>query len=103
MSNDYGLVNIVNSTVSGNSAQGGGGIANYAGDLYPASLVIANSTFSGNSASAGGGIYNASQNSFLEIYSTILNAGASGENIFNDGGTVTSHGYNLSSDDGGVI
>jgi hypothetical protein len=101
MSNDYGLVNIVNSTVSGNSAQGGGGIANYAGDLYPASLVIANSTFSGNSASAGGGIYNASQNSFLEIYSTILNAGASGENIFNDGGTVTSHGYNLSSDDGG--
>ena len=31
----------------------------------------------------------------------ILNAGASGENIFNDGGTVTSQGYNLSSDDGG--
>jgi hypothetical protein len=32
---------------------------------------------------------------------TILNAGASGENIFNDGGTVTSFGNNLSSDDGG--
>src|SRR5213079_1152122 len=25
------------------------------------------------------------------------------ENIFNDGGTVTSHGYNLSSDDGGGV
>jgi hypothetical protein len=37
----------------------------------------------------------------LEISDTILNAGASGENIFNDGGTVTSVGYNLSSDDGG--
>src|SRR5204862_989162 len=29
-----------------------------------------------------------------------LDAGASGENIFNNDGTVTSHGYNLSSDDG---
>jgi hypothetical protein len=37
----------------------------------------------------------------VEISNTILNAGASGENIFNNGGTVTSHGYNLSSDDGG--
>src|SRR5205823_10529230 len=33
------------------------------------------------------------------IGSTILNVGgASGENIFNDSGTVTSNGYNLSSD-----
>jgi hypothetical protein len=37
----------------------------------------------------------------VEISNTILNAGASGENIFNNSGTVTSHGYNLSSDDGG--
>jgi hypothetical protein len=37
----------------------------------------------------------------LEISDTILNAGASGENIFNEDGTVTSLGYNLSSDDGG--
>ena len=29
------------------------------------------------------------------------NAGASGANIFNSSGTVTSHGYNLSSDNGG--
>ena len=39
--------------------------------------------------------------SVVEISNIILNAGASGENIFNDRGTVTSLGYNLSSDDGG--
>ena len=39
--------------------------------------------------------------SVVEVHNTILNAGASGENIFNDGGTVTSEGYNLSRDDGG--
>lgn len=37
----------------------------------------------------------------LELSNAILNTGISGENTFNDGGTVTSHGYNLSSDDGG--
>ena len=41
--------------------------------------------------------------SVVEISNIILNAGASGENIFNDGGTVTSLGYNLSSDDGGRL
>ena len=37
----------------------------------------------------------------LEISNTILKAGMSGSNISNNGGTVTSHGYNISSDDGG--
>jgi hypothetical protein len=37
----------------------------------------------------------------LVVRNTILKAGASSENIFNDAGTVTSEGYNLSSDDGG--
>lgn len=37
----------------------------------------------------------------VEISDTILNAGASGENIFNNGGTIVSQAYNLSSDDGG--
>jgi hypothetical protein len=97
--NQYGGISIVNSTISGNSAgKNGGGIFNSAGGVH-----IANTTFSGNSAGSGGGIYN-SGGQFggpLEIGDTILNAGASGENIFNNGGTVTSHGYNLSSDDGG--
>ena len=89
-------VMITNSTISGNSASySGGGIAS------SGHAVIANSTLSGNSASSGGGIYNAYQNSALEISNTILNAGPLGENIFNNGGTVTSHGYNVSSDTGG--
>jgi hypothetical protein len=66
-------------------------------------VQIANSTLSGNSASSGGGIYNSTgqYGGTLEIGDTILNAGASGENIFNNGGTVTSQGYNVCSDNGG--
>jgi predicted outer membrane repeat protein len=125
IASSYWSLTVVNSTISGNSAGSGGGIANYTGALeitnstissnsasydgggiysegsvlYGAPLEIANSTISGNSAGSGGGIYNDQQSS-LEIYCTILNAGASGENIFNNGGTVTSDGYNVSSDDG---
>jgi hypothetical protein len=98
---NFAGVAIVNSTISGNSAgNSGGGIFNG----YPGHVVIANSTLGGNSAASGGGIYNDQQpnaKTLLEISNTILNAGASGENIYNNGGTVTSHGYNLSSDDGG--
>ena len=86
---------IVNSTISGNSAgTSGGGISNVG------ALRITNSTISNNSAESGGGIYN-DVDGRLQISNTILNAGASGANIVNDGGTVTSNGYNLSSDDGG--
>jgi hypothetical protein len=84
---------IVNSTISGNSAgTSGGGIGT------STTLRVANCTITGNSAPSGGGIYNVGSS---EISNTILNAGALGENIFNNGGTVTSDGYNLSSDDGG--
>src|SRR4029453_14322969 len=37
----------------------------------------------------------------LEIGSTILDAGASGENLTNFNGTITSLGYNLSTDSAG--
>jgi hypothetical protein len=88
---------IVNSTFSGNSALTGGGIYNF-GSSSSATLSILNSTFSDNSASAlGGGIYNTGSATLI-VGDTILNAG-SGANIANDGGTVTSLGYNLSSDD----
>jgi len=89
----YGAATIENSTISSNSAgTSGGGIYNNS------SLDVTLSTITGNSAPSGGGIYNMGS---VEVSDTILNAGASGENIFNDGGTVTSFGYNLSSDDGG--
>ena len=92
-----------NSTFSGNSATGNGGaIANAADVGTSARLTITNSTISDNSATGnGGGIYDAGTAEF-EIGSTVLNAGSSGENIFN-GGQATSLGYNLSSDDGAGI
>src|SRR4051794_21544464 len=103
-----GTVTMTNSTLSGNSATGpydglGGGVSNNA------MLTIVNSTLSGNSAvNHGGGIYNSTgvSNPVLTIGNTILNAGSSGENIYNQDSpwrvaTTTSLGYNLSSDNGG--
>ncbi len=109
---NMGTLTITSSTFSGNSAGGspnviydgtGGGIWN------AQTLTMANCTLSGNSATNhGGGIYNGingSQATLLKIGATILNAGPSGENIYNDNtfypATVTSLGYNLSSDNGG--
>jgi hypothetical protein len=97
----YGPLEIVNSTISGNSAgTTGGGIYN----VFVGWVVLVNSTLSVNSAGSGGGIYNDQQpfaTPLVELANTLLNSGVSGENIFNNGGTVTSYGYNLSSDDGG--
>ena len=99
------IVTVSNSTLSGNSAGVyGGGIYNGGGFNGGTTLTITNSTFSGNSATGnGGGIYNNGVQGFagLELGSTILNAGSSGANISNNSGTVTSLGYNLSSDNGG--
>jgi hypothetical protein len=95
---------IANSTFSGNSA----GVADYGwgGAIYndgytgSATLMVNNSTFSGNSAGYhGGGIYNGS--GMVTIRHTILNAGAWGENLSNAYGSMSSLGYNLSSDNGG--
>jgi predicted outer membrane repeat protein len=91
-----------NSTFSSNSAPFGGGIYN---DGFSGNGIVSlnNSTFSANSATYGGGIYNdaSSGSATLDLTNTILNAGTSGANIYNsNGGTVTSHGYNLSSDGG---
>lgn len=85
---------ITNSTISGNFANRAGGGISTGG-----TVTITNSTLSGNRTNGdGGGIFNGGP---LEIGNTILNAGAAGANIFNDGGTITSLGHNLSSDDGG--
>lgn len=85
-----GLI-ITNCTIDGNQSVGdGGGIAGGGN--------IAHTTFSNNSASSNGGaIY---LTSTLELGNTILKAGASGVNIFNNGGSFITHGYNISSDDG---
>jgi hypothetical protein len=82
---------ITNSTITGNSALHGGGLAGGGN--------IEHTTFSTNSASrAGGALYLTSP---LEFGNTILKAGTSGVNIFNNGGSLITHGYNVSSDNGG--
>jgi predicted outer membrane repeat protein len=91
-------VTVSNSTISGNAATGGGYGPSIGGGILGELLSITNSTLSGNSADQGGAIWNGGT---LEIGNTILNTGATGANIFNSGGTITSHGYNISSDDGG--
>lgn len=120
-----GTLEITNSTISGNrAAYGGGGVQNQG------TLIVHNSTISGNTASykrlgSGGGIYNEgpltiitnstlsgnvadgtggaiSNGGTLEIRNSILKRGFEGANISSGGSsTVMSHGYNLSSDDGG--
>jgi parallel beta helix pectate lyase-like protein/polymorphic membrane protein len=99
---DGGLT-VINSTISGNSSSGyGGGISNYSTNNAE---TLKNSTLSGNSAPAGNGgaIFNQGGPSTLQIGDTVLNAGPSGGTIFNNGGTVTSLGYNLASDNGGGV
>ena len=122
-----GTLTIVNCTVSGNTAVNGNKLPGEGAGTYNAdasTLTITNSTFSGNVAAAYGGAsfntgtlqisnstFSDNSSTFLaggvvnlgtfEIGNTILNRGDSGVNIYNNGGgTVTSLGYNLSSDDG---
>jgi hypothetical protein len=81
---------ILNSTISGNST--GDPDEGRAGGIGASSVTLLNSTVTGNSAAICGGVCGGT----VEIGNTILNANASG----NIDGTVTSHGYNISSDDG---
>jgi hypothetical protein len=91
IASDKSALTIINSTISGNSAGGyGGGVL--AGSF---GVMIVNSTVNGNSAATCGGVCGGG----VEIGNTILNANASG----NIDGSVTSHGYNISSDDAGGL
>src|SRR5205809_231723 len=56
--NDGATLTVNSCIVSGNSAEGGGGILSYGVGYGSASLTVNNSTLSGNSAAAGGGILN---------------------------------------------
>jgi hypothetical protein len=95
----YATLNVADSTFSDNLAGSGGGIFNQGN-----SLSVASSTFSGNSAAYGASINSSGGPGYpaaLQIGNSILQAGTSGANLTNSSGTVTSRGYNLSSDDGG--
>src|SRR6266480_3999980 len=103
--NPSAVLTISNSTISSNTATFfGGGIHNDSRSGGHAVLRINNSTLSGNSANSGGAIYNTAffgGTATVDIGNSILNSGPTGGNLFNDSGTVTSHGYNLSDDDAG--
>ena len=89
-----GPLTVINSTFSGNSAEFDGGIRNF----FDSTVTIVNSTFSGNSNTIAdaGAIGNFGT---MDIGNTLLKAGSMGPNIVNNAGTITSLGFNLSSDD----
>jgi hypothetical protein len=93
ISSGFSGLTIINSTISGNST--GDQDYGFGGGVAAATVTIANSTVSGNSAATCGGVCGGT----VEIGNTILNANAAG----NIDGNVTSHGYNISSDDGGGL
>jgi hypothetical protein len=82
-----GTLTINNSTFSSNSALGAGG-----GIFDPGVATVNNSTFNGNTAPTGGGIWTLSS---LTLQNSIVANSPSGGNC---SGTMTSKGYNLSSD-----
>jgi len=87
-----GSLTINTSTLNGNSATGilgtwGGGVGNYG------KASINSSTFSGNSSTTGGNIYNGGTAATIQN-SILANSTTAG----NCSGTMTSKGYNLSSD-----
>ena len=85
-----GTLTMVNSTLSGNSADNGGGIYNET----PGSLTINYSTFSGNSANTGGGLNNPAGGAIVRN-SIIANSVAGGSCA----GIIYDSGHNISSDD----
>lgn len=96
---NYGLLTVTNSTFNGNSSGSGGmagGILN--GGLFQSNGTIAinNSTLSGNIAhdGRGGGIFNV-KGSTVVLQNSIVANNTGGDCR----GTITSDGYNLSSDD----
>jgi hypothetical protein len=97
------VLQISNSTISNGSAQTGGGVDNESNDDGGAIEQISKSTFSGNSASGfgGGSLFNSAQDygsAVIHLDDAILQVGAAGGNILNEGGAVISAGHNLSSD-----
>jgi fibronectin-binding autotransporter adhesin len=98
VSNIGGTLLLRNCTVHGNSAAHAGGLYNLSG-----SSTVQSTTFTANTSPDVGGIYNLNTvgPATLRIRNTILQSGATGSNIANVNGVVTSEGHNLSSDPAG--
>jgi CSLREA domain-containing protein len=90
---DGGVLDIINTTLSGNTTNGtGGGISNY-GDLQ-----ISHSTIAGNSAANGGGLAPRISFADTELQGTLLANNSGGNCFVESGDSLTSNGYNLSDD-----
>ena len=92
--NDYYASLIINnSTISNNGASGGAG-----GLVFWGRGIVNNSTISGNSGLYGGGMSSPFRK-HITLQNTIVANSPSGGNCYmQDGSTITSKGYNLSSD-----
>lgn len=87
-----GSATVTNTTISGNSAGFGAGISGGG--------IIDHTTIANNTASGGVGVSIVAITS-LEIGNTVLKTGSAGSNIHSGGGKITSHGFNISNDNGG--
>ena len=101
---------LINCTLSGNSATASGFIGGVGGAIYNAGSFSGNAnielqdcTLSGNNAPNTGGVYNNnfSATALVALRNTILKNGATGGNLINSAGTITSLGHNLSDDAAG--
>lgn len=89
-----GTVTLTNCTLSGNAAaSGNGGAINSVG---PGSVRLTNSTFNGNT---GSGVR--TDFATLEVGNTIFRRGSMGDNISSRSSNITSRGHNLSDDAAG--
>jgi len=84
--NDGGVLMVTKSTLSDNSATGGGGISN----AEAGALTVTNSTFSGNSAITGGGILNSGHT--LTVTNSTFSGNTGTSNTSNGGGIYTAGG-----------
>ncbi|MCC5663512.1 DUF4347 domain-containing protein [Nostoc sp. CHAB 5784] len=78
-----GILSLINSSVSGNTANSGGGIYNQGG-----TLSLTNSTVSGNTATSGGGIFNGDDGGYSFGSATLTNSTISGNTALEDGGGI---------------
>ncbi|BBD69051.1 hemolysin-type calcium-binding region [Nostoc commune NIES-4072] len=78
-----GILSLINSSVSSNTANSGGGIYNQGGTLR-----LTNSTVSGNTATSGGGIFNGDDGGYSGGSVTVTNSTVSGNTALEDGGGI---------------
>jgi CSLREA domain-containing protein len=97
---------IVGSTASSQTFSAGGAISNLGSNNAVANVTVSNSTLSNNAAITGWSIYNEGQsgaNAFVSLDNTIIASSTLGATLVNvgSGTSISSQGYNLSTDDGG--